>query len=322
MPTTAHPLPQGGGNTAAPPSPFALPTGYFGIVLGLGALSLAWQHAQAFWAQAAMVSNMLGAAACACWLLMMAAFGVKLARFAHHVRAEWRHPVQFAFIGLIPITTIVVGDIGLRWLGTAGQILFAFVRVAPLWKGNFCEQAVLPPFYLPLVAANFSSAAGMGLLGHTDLGYLFLGAGMVAWISYEPIILQRMRVFAGEAQIRPTMGIVLAPAFVGTAAYLSLNGGQVDLFAKMLWGYGLLQLMFLLRVLPWILVQGFTLGLWAFSFGLASMVGASVAFYAQTSLRPLAAAAFWLGNLAIAVLLLGTLLRVAQGRFLLRPAPG
>ena len=56
-------------------------------------------------------------------------------------------------------------------------------------RGNFCEQSVLPVFYLPTVAANFSSAAVLGALGLNDYGWLFFGAGLLAWLIYEPILL-------------------------------------------------------------------------------------------------------------------------------------
>ena len=103
--------------------------------------------------------------------------------------------------------------------------------MAHLSRNRHCHH-----FYLPSVATNFTSAASLGLLGYQDLGYLFLGAGMIAWIIYEPALLQRLRVLQIEPQFRPTMGIILAPAFVGSSAYLSLNGGEIDLFVKLLWG--------------------------------------------------------------------------------------
>ena len=43
------------------------------------------------------------------------------------------------------------------------------------------------------------------------------------------VLFQRLRVLQIEPQFRPTMGIILAPAFVGSSTYLSLNGGEIDL---------------------------------------------------------------------------------------------
>ena len=77
---------------------------------------------------------------------------------------------------------------------------------------------------------------------------LFFGAGMFSWLSLEPAILQRLRNLEPVAPaVRPAIGIQLAPAFVGCSTYLTLNGGEVDLLVKLFVGYGVLQLLFLIR---------------------------------------------------------------------------
>ncbi|GAB7262850.1 hypothetical protein DaDZ19_45210 [Dickeya ananatis] len=42
--------------------------------------------------------------------------------------------------------------------------------------------------------------------------------------------------------VRSSLGIQMAPAFVACSAWLSVNGGQVDVFAKLLFDYGLFLL--------------------------------------------------------------------------------
>jgi tellurite resistance protein len=102
------------------------------------------------------------------------------------------------------------------------------------------------------VANNFISAMACGALGFNDAGLVFLGAGVFSWLSLEPVILQRLR-SAGElpSALRTSLGIQLAPALVACSAWFSVNGGEADTFAKMLFGYGLLQLLFMLRLMPW-----------------------------------------------------------------------
>ena len=56
----------------------------------------------------------------------------------------------FSFLALIPITTMLSGDVlyrwfpligeGLIWIGTIGQLLFASVRISALWKDGTFEQ--------------------------------------------------------------------------------------------------------------------------------------------------------------------------------------
>jgi len=246
---------------------FPLPTGYFGIPLGLAALSLAWLHLENHFPVARTISDVIGIIASAIWILFILMYAYKLRYYSDEVRSEYHCPVRFSFIALIPITTMLIGDITYRWtpwlaggkiwLGTIGQLLFSSLRISELWQGGVFEQkSTRPPFYLPAVAANFTSASSLALLGYHDLGYLFFGAGLIAWIIFEPVLLQHLRISSLEPPFRATMGIILAPAFVGAAAYLSLNKGEIDTFVKILWGYGFLQLFFLLRLLPWIMEKG------------------------------------------------------------------
>lgn len=256
-------------------------------------------------------------------------YGYKLIYYFHEVREEYCCPIRFSFIALIPITTMLVGDIAYRWspivgevliwIGTISQLLFASIRISELWQGGVFEQkSTRPPFYLPAVATNFTSASSLALLGYYDLAYLFFGAGLVAWIIFEPILLQHLRISSVEAPFRATMGIILAPAFVGASAYLAINHGEVDTFVKILWGYGFLQLFFLLRLLPWIMEKGLSVGLWAFSFGLASMANSAIAFYHHQVLSPLAELSFIFANVMIALLIVMTIYKLARGQFWLR----
>ena len=308
---------------------FPLPTGYFGIPLGLAALSLAWLHLENHFPVARTISVVIGIIASAIWILFILMYAYKLRYYSDEVRSEYHCPVRFSFIALIPITTMLIGDITYRWtpwlaevmiwLGTIGQLLFSSLRISELWQGGVFEQkSTRPPFYLPAVAANFTSASSLALLGYHDLGYLFFGAGLIAWIIFEPVLLQHLRISSLEPPFRATMGIILAPAFVGAAAYLSLNKGEIDTFVKILWGYGFLQLFFLLRLLPWIMEKGLNIGLWGFSFGLASMANSSIAFFHGDVLQGISIFAFVFSNLMIGLLVLMTIYKLAKGQFFLK----
>ena len=308
---------------------FPLPTGYFGIPLGLAALSLAWLHLENHFPVARTISDVVGIIASAIWILFILMYAYKLRYYSDEVRSEYHCPVRFSFIALIPITTMLIGDITYRWtpwlaevmiwLGTIGQLLFSSLRISELWQGGVFEQkSTRPPFYLPAVAANFTSASSLALLGYHDLGYLFFGAGLIAWIIFEPVLLQHLRISSLEPPFRATMGIILAPAFVGAAAYLSLNKGEIDTFVKILWGYGFLQLFFLLRLLPWIMEKGLNIGLWGFSFGLASMANSSIAFFHGDVLQGISIFAFVFSNLMIVLLVLMTIYKLAKGQFFLK----
>lgn len=121
--------------------------------------------------------------------------------------------------------------------------------------------------------------------------------------------------------IRPAIGIQLAPAFVGCSTYFTLNGGEVDLLVKLFVGYGVLQLLFLIRLLPWLFQNGFTVSFWAFSFGLASMANVGLHIYQGTSnpiLSVIGLSLFWFASMMIGLLILGTIYLMMRGRFLVK----
>lgn len=308
--------------------PFPLPTGYFAIPLGLGALSLAWLHMGDTLSFSRNVSDIIGVTSVSVWALFVLLYIYKMIYFSHEVRDEYCCPIRFSFLALIPITTMLSGDIlyrwlpligeGLIWIGTIGQLLFASVRISALWKdGTFEEKSTLPPFYLPSVATNFTSASSLTLLGYQDLGYLFLGAGMIAWIIYEPVLFQRLRVLQIEPQFRPTMGIILAPAFVGSSAYLSLNGER-SIFSLSSYGDTVFTNVLFNSSVPWISEKGLNIGFWAFSFGLASLANGAVFFVHHNVLSGLANGAFIFANLMMSGLVLMTLGKIFKGQFWLK----
>jgi tellurite resistance protein TehA-like permease len=107
--------------------------------------------------------------------------------------------------------------------------------------------------YLPTVAGSFVTAIIAAALGHADWDQVFFGSGLFSWLAIESVLVSRM--LTGPelaAALRPTLGIQLAPAPVGAVAYLSVTHGPPDVFAHALLGYGLLQSLILLRLLPWI----------------------------------------------------------------------
>lgn len=91
---------------------------------------------------------------------------------------------------------------------------------------------------------------------------LFFGAGAFAWLAMESVILHRM--------------FHAAPPVVATAAWLANTHGAPELLAQATWAYGVFQLLWLLRLLPWIMKQPFAPSYWAFTWRLRRLSSALV----------------------------------------------
>lgn len=120
-----------------------------------------------------------------------------------------------------------------------------------------------PVLCLPRVASSFVTAASLGALGLADWGQAFFGAGLFSWLAIESVLIHRLLTADPlPPPLRPTLGIQLAPAPVGALAYLAVTQGPPDILAHALLGYGVLQALVLVRLLPWIAKQPFAPTYW------------------------------------------------------------
>jgi len=311
-----------------------VPASFFGIVLGLAGLANAWRAAHQVWKAPALVGEALMALAAIVWALLLSLFILKWILSREHALGEAHHLVQCCFIGLAGVATMLIALGALPYSRPAAQILFgigaaftlafALWRTGLLWQGERDHTATTPVLYLPTVAGGFVMAIVASALGYPDWGQLVFGAALFSWLAIESVLLHRLYTVSSLAKVlRPTLGIQLAPPTVGAVAYLSVNGGAPDLIAHALVGYGLLQSLLLLRLLPWITQQPFAASYWGFSFGITALAIAPIRMVGQGDTGAMAWLAPYLfvgANLAVAVIALGTLRLIAQGRLLAQAA--
>ena len=309
----------------------SLPVNYFAVALGTGALGAAWRTGASKGMAPDWVGESILAFNAVVWLLLVGFLVHAVVKYRAWVCSFWEHPARTCFFSLIPATTAQVGAalypyaevpaLTLVVLGAVGQLYFASHRIAGTWRGGHAPEATSPVLYLPTVATNFATATAMGFVGWHDMAMLFFGAGLISWFSIEGAILSRLRTLAPLPQgERGIIGIQMAPPFVGGNAYLAANGGTVDWFFLVLTGYGILQLIFLMRLLPWVLEGGFSMSMWGFSFGMGSMVAGGIRLTAVGMLGFVGPALTVAGTAFLIFLWVGTMHLALQGRLLVRPS--
>jgi tellurite resistance protein len=179
--------------------------------------------------------------------------------------------------------------------------------------------------YLPTVAGSFVAGIVAAGLGFPDLGQYAFGAGLFSWLAVESILLNRMYNSPSmTSALRPTLGIQLAPPVVGAVTLISVAPDAPVIFAHMMIGYGVLQCLVLLRLLPWIAKDPFTASYWAFTFGATAMATAPIRLVGhgdQGVVTVLAPILFVLANVIVGVVAVGTVWRLAQGRLFGTPPP-
>ncbi len=314
-----------------------IPASFFGIVLGLAGLGKCWIAAEMAWDVPDFFSQIILAATVFVWAILMALYIAKWLVARDEALAEIHHPVQGCFIGLGGIATLLVSiaiapharDLALVLFGIGGLGTFAYsvYFTGRRWMGTLDTGATSPALYLPSVAGNFVIASVSGYFGHEDWGALFFGMGMLSWLALESVVSYRLFFEPGmPLTMRPLITIMLAPPGIACVAYLSITGGikgdKPDLFAHALFGYGLLQLFHLLRLLPWITCQPFAASYWSISFGMTNLALISIQFIlrGQTGyIEWVSVVLLLLANLTVFMLVGGTVWLLLQGKLLPPP---
>jgi tellurite resistance protein len=312
-----------------------VPASFFGIAVGLLAFANTWHVGVRLWHLPVDIAQALTLSGLAAWAVLLALYAHKWLARRPEAIAELRHPLQSAFVALVPVSSMLAAVALIPFSRDAAVALLVVALVAQLgvglllngrmWMGGRPPELVTPALYLPSVAQSFVAATAAVAFGWSQLGLLFFGVGLFAWLALESVILQRASLGSTlPAPLRPVLGIQLAPAVVGGGSWMALTTGLPDMFAWLLLGYGLYQALLLLRLLPWIREQAFVPGYWAFSFGTAALpaLAMRMAERGATGLvADLAPALFVAANVVFAVLIAGTLRMLAKGALLPVVAP-
>lgn len=307
-----------------------VPVSFFGIAVGLLALGNAWRLATPLWHLSSAVAPTLLGAGLVMWLAMLVLYAHKWLAHRDAARAELEHPIQSSFAALVPVSSLLAAMALISYAHTLALAVFGLAIVAQFalgmwlygrcWQGGRKPEQITAAAYLPAVAQNFVAGTAAASFSWPHIGTLFFGAGLFSWVALESLILSRAATQEPMPEaLRPVLGIQLAPAVVGGVTWTSINGGVPDLFAQILFGYGLYQAVLLLRLLPWIARQSFTPAYWAFSFGVAALPTLAIKLVAEGldgGFVVLAAGLFAAANLAIGLLAVKTFELLMDGRLL------
>ena len=305
-----------------------VPVSFFSIAVGSLALAGAWRVGERIWSLPGSLVTALTLGSLAIWLTIVAAYTHKWLSHRGEALAELRHPVQSSFAALGPLSTLLAAQgvygyshqaaFALFVIGAVAQIGLGAYLYGRFWQGGMKPELFTPAMYLPTVAPNFVTGTTAALLGWPHVSGMFFGVGAISWLVIESILLQRAAVLHALPEVlRPTLGIQLAPPVVGGVAYLSFTSGAPDLVAQLLLGYGLYQVLVLLRLLPWICKQPFAPSYWAFSFGVAALPTMAMRMVERGNAGPLgwlAPTLFVAGNVVIGILIMKTAALLMQGK--------
>ena len=299
------------------------PASFFGMIMGLTGLGIALfkgMEQMPIWlgVYLGVVAGLMGL------LLMM--YGFKLLRYFNEVKAEMRHPIKMNFVPAISISfllmSIVAWDLGwhsvssnLWMIGAAAHFALTYwVLYHWVHHDHFTLEHSNPAWFIPIVGNIIVPLAGVHH-AHADINMLFFATGFVFWVVLKAILVNRI-IFHTPMQQRliPTLFIFIAPPAVGFLSYLALNGGELDLFARVLYFFALVMTILMAVSVGKFVRLEFALSWWAFTFPLAAMAIASFK-YAELSQLSLYHTFGWGVTLLLAAMVSLFLWRTVQAAY-------
>lgn len=306
-----------------------LPVNFFGAVMSVAGLSLAWRLAHKFYNVDVAISNAIGVIALLLFAVLGLSYLMKCICYPEAVKQEFTHPIAGNFFGTIGISILLLSSVLsvystaislVVWtFGAAVTLSLGAVMISRLLNGNGSPASVVPAWLimgvgsLDIVVTSAAFDAGW----QREVNLLAAAIGSVSAIVFFVMIFSRLVHQEPLANgIRPSKMILIAPFGVGFIAYVNLLQ-KVDMFASLLFYFGL----FLFVIIAYRLIVKavpFSLNWWAVGFPLAALTNAGL-IYANAvggGLGVIALGLLLLLTGTIIVLSIRTITALANGRML------
>lgn len=264
---------------------------FFATVMGLSGLALALHRAEIAAGSGHGASIVALAGTVLAFVVISGIYAAKALSHPAAVVGEWHHPVKLAFFPAISISLLLIATAAnpvwpaaARLVWMLGAVLQGALTLAVIsgWIGRrpFQPMHVSPAWFIPAVGNVVVPVAGVGL-GFVELSWLFFSTGLIFWLVLLTLVMNRL-IFHDPlpGRLLPTLVILIAPPAVAFLAWLQLNGGVLDAFARMLY-YAALAFAAIVAVqaagfarLP------FALSWWALSFPVAALTIATFSYAA------------------------------------------
>lgn len=306
-----------------------IPASLFGVPVGIMGLAGAWNVGARIWSFPPWIGHGIAILGAITWLVLLVLYAQKWAWHRGPAQRELRDPVQYSFVSLVLISTMLVSlaavpvsrpaATALFAISVGAQLILGVWLLGRLWQGGQGPDFVTAALYLPAVGQNFVAANGAAQLGWAEIGAWLFGCGFLSWMATESVVLHRAATREPiPVGLRPATGVQLAPPVVGGLALLSLTSGAPGLAAHMLFGYGLFQAALLLRLSAWIRQPAFSPNYWSVSFGVTALPTMAMRMLERAdsaTMRWMAVFLFAVANLIIAYLVAASVRLLVQRVF-------
>lgn len=263
-------------------------------VMGLTGLSIVFFKAQHLLHLQVQVAQGTLLAVTAWFVLMMAVYGLKWARYPRAVAAEFNHPVRINFFAGISICFLLgaIAYTEMEWFGLArvlwwiGAPLHLLILLAILYgwfHRDYHMKTFNPAWFIPVVGPILVPVVGTRY-AHPEISWFFFAVGIIYWVVMLAVLLNR--IFFHDPlprKLLPTLFILIAPPAVGFIAYVKMSG-EFDAFARILFHFGMFTGLMLLTMVDQFRRVPYFVSWWAYTFPLDALTLSQFLMYQQTQL--------------------------------------
>lgn len=263
-----------------------MPISFFGMVMGMAGLTIAWEKASEIYQFSVAIPHTLLIQSILVFIILSGLYLYKGLKFRQALLQEWANPVKMNFIPAISISLLLFSvafmSISMevsRILWVSGTILHLVISLlimnSWLHHEKYEIHHINPAWFIPAVGNAIVPLAGVPL-GYPELSWFFFSIGMVFWLILMVIVFNRIIFHMPlPEKLLPTLFILIAPPAVGFLSYIKLTG-ELNAFSQVLYNFALFLTILLLSQLPRFARLPFFLSWWAYSFPLAAMSIASM----------------------------------------------
>jgi tellurite resistance protein len=295
-----------------------LPVGFFGSVMGLSGLSIAWKLAHSLFNAPEWISLIIGVLAVVAFIALVFSYITKLVTAPEVVRNEFMHPIAGSLFGTIWISLLLLPIILADWnlvlarvlwiTGALAMTVFALWTVSR-WMGQQQQIEHATPAWIVPVVGMLDVPLGLPVLDLPalhDVMIFALAVGLFFAIPLFTLIFSRLLFQTPmPSAMEPSLLILVAPFSVGFSAYVTTTE-QIDLFAKALFFLAIFILAVLLvRLRSLARCCPFRVSWWSVSFPLAASAVSALKFFSYE--RNIAAQGIAIGLLALATITIAAL---------------
>ena len=259
---------------------------WFVLVLGWCGLSQAWLRATDILGEQALGLGLVAAIfGVVIFVLLCLACVVRLNAHPDAVMADMRHPVRHAFMAGLPISLILIANIGvqlfdhtsrtidtgLTFIWCVGAVLEA---AATLWvvakwlktpdQGGIQWATFTPIFFIPVVGNVLTPLAGVPL-GLEAWAMAQFGVGALLWLVLLVLFFVRLaQIGPLPARLAPSLFIMIVPPSIIGSVLLQLHAPSAMVW--IFWGIAAFFLALASTQLQTIREQPFSMAHWGMSF--------------------------------------------------------